>query len=176
MTNEGKRRVGTVTGRIAATALAVGGVSAAGFAVTAAQASTGHTTSVVVSTSKSAKLGTVLVSGRTLYFLKTSKSSCNAACLKIWPALVLPKGAKKATAGSGVSASKLGTVARSGGVLQVTYGGKPLYHFTGDSAVGQVHGNVTDTWGTWSDVVTAKPAATSGSGSGSSSGTGGVAF
>jgi predicted lipoprotein with Yx(FWY)xxD motif len=176
MTNEGKRRVGTAKGRVAVAALAVGGASFAGLAVTAAQASTGHTASVVVSTSKSAKLGTILVSGRTLYFLKTTKSACNAACLKIWPALMLPKGVKKATAGSGVSASKLGTVTRSGGLLQVTYGGKPLYHFTGDSASGQVHGNVTDTWGTWSDVVIAKPASTSGSGSGSNSGTGGVAF
>ena len=51
---------------------------------------------------------------------------------------MLPKGVTKATAGTGVSASKLGTVTRSGGVLQVTYGGKPLYWFVGDTAAGQV--------------------------------------
>ena len=39
---------------------------------------------------------------------------------------------------------------RSGGTLQVTYSGKPLYWFSGDNAAGQVNGNVTDTWGKWS--------------------------
>lgn len=53
---------------------------------------------------------------------------------------------------------------RSGGTLQVTYSGKPLYWFSGDKAMGQVNGNVTDTWGKWSSIVTAK-SASSGSGS-----------
>jgi predicted lipoprotein with Yx(FWY)xxD motif len=56
----------------------------------------------------------------------------------------------------------------AGGALQVTYSGKALYWFIGDKAPGQVNGNVTDTWGTWSDVATVKPA--------SNPGTGGVAF
>ena len=43
----------------------------------------------------------------------------------------------------------------------MTYAGKPLYWFSGDTAAGQVHGNVTDTWGKWSAVVTAKPARSS---------------
>ena len=45
---------------------------------------------------------------------------------------------------------------RTGGVHKVTYGGKPLYWFVGDTGPGQVHGNVSDTWGKWSSVVTAK--------------------
>jgi predicted lipoprotein with Yx(FWY)xxD motif len=113
--------------------------------------------SVVVSTLKTAKFGTVLVSGKTLYSLRPSSTACNASCLKIWPELLLPKGVTKATAGAGVIASKLGTVKRSGG-LQVTYAGKPLYWFSKDTAPGQVKGNVSDTWGKWSDVVTVKPA------------------
>ena len=60
-------------------------------------------------------VGTILVSGKTVYTLKPSKTACSTACLKIWPALMLPKGVTKATAGKGVSASKLGTVKRSGG-------------------------------------------------------------
>jgi predicted lipoprotein with Yx(FWY)xxD motif len=88
--------------------------------------------------------------------------------------LVLPKGESKATAGSGVTASKLGTKKLSGGTLQVTYSGKPLYLFSGDTASGQANGNVTDKWGKWSDVTTKKAASTSSSG-GSSSG-GGVGF
>jgi len=168
-------------GRIAVAAFALGGLSASVFAVSTAGAMTSGTAkSVAVKTVKSAKFGKILVSGKTLYTLKASKTACTAACLKIWPELVLPTGVTKATAGIGVSASKLGTIMRTGGVLQVTYAGKPLYWFSGDTAAGQVNGNVTDTWGKWSAVVTAKPAkssSSSGSGSsGSSSGSGGAGF
>jgi predicted lipoprotein with Yx(FWY)xxD motif len=128
-----------------------------GLADTSGAASSHASKSVVVSLLKTAKFGTILVSGRTLYTLKPSATACTAECLKIWPALLLPKGVTKATAGAGVIASKLGTVKRSGG-LQVTYAGKPLYRFSEDTAAGQVKGNVTDTWGKWTDVVTAKPA------------------
>ncbi len=133
----------------------------------------GAATSVVVSTTKNPRFGTILVSGKTVYTLKASSAPCNALCLKIWPALVLPKGVTKAAAGSGVSAAKLGTVRRHGGVLQVTYSGKPLYWFVGDRGANQVHGEITDKWGTWSVVVTSKSGQTS-SGSGSGSGSGGT--
>jgi predicted lipoprotein with Yx(FWY)xxD motif len=155
-------------GRIVGAAVALGGLSGLVLAEGAASAAT----NVVVSTTKNAKLGTILVSGKTVYTLKPSKTACSTACLKIWPALTLAHGAKKATAGKGVSASKLGTTKRSNGSLQVTYAGKPLYFFAGDSGAGQVHGNVTDTWGKWTAVVTAKPASSS-SGSSSNSGSGG---
>ena len=122
----------------------------------------------MISALKTKKFGTVLVSGKTLYTLKPSSTACNAACQKIWPEVLLPKGVTKATAGPGVNAAKLGTVKGAGGALQVTYSGKALYWFVGDKAPGQVNGNVTDTWGTWSDVATVKPA--------SNPGTGGVAF
>jgi predicted lipoprotein with Yx(FWY)xxD motif len=162
--------------RVAAATIVVGGLSASGFAVGTAGAVSGHAgQSVVVSTVKNNKLGTILVSGKTLYTLnKATKSACTSQCLKIWPQLLLPKGVTKATAGKGVSASKLGTIVRAGGVRQVTYSGKPLYWFSGDKAAGQVKGNVTDTWGTWSDFVTVKPATPSTGSSGA--GTGGVAF
>jgi predicted lipoprotein with Yx(FWY)xxD motif len=137
-------------GRIAAAVLAVGGLSAS--AVAAGAATTAAAKRVVISTAKSTIHGTILVSGTTLYTLKPSMTPCTSACLKIWPAVTLPKGAKKATAGKGVSASKLGSVKRAGGVRQVTYGGKALYWFSQDTAPGQVNGNVTDAWGTWTDV------------------------
>jgi predicted lipoprotein with Yx(FWY)xxD motif len=157
------RRVGAI--------VAVGGISLAVVASSEAGAASG----VTVSTPKNAKIGTILVSGKTLYTLKPSSTACTAACLKIWPALVLPAGVTKAKAGSGVSASKLSTVKRNG-VVQVTYGGKPLYFFAGDTAAGQVNGVVTDTWGKWTAVVTKKSGG-SGSGSGSSSpGGGGASF
>lgn len=149
-------------GRIAVAAFAVGGLSTALFGASTAGAAA---KSVVVSTATSAKFGKILVSGKTLYTLKASKTACTAACLKIWPALVLPKGESKAKAGTGVSASKLGTMTRSGGVHQVTYAGKALYWFSGDTGAGQVNGNVTDEWGKWTAVVT-KKASTSGSSTG----------
>jgi predicted lipoprotein with Yx(FWY)xxD motif len=167
-------------GSMAAVALSIGGLSFSAIAASPAGASTSSVAkSVVVKTVKVAKFGKVLASGKTLYTLAPSSTPCTAACLKVWPALVLPKGMTKATAGSGVKSSKLGTIALSSGVRQVTYGGKPLYSFVGDTGPGQVHGNVTDTWGTWTAVVTAK--ATSGSSGGSSStsstaGSGGTAF
>ncbi|HWF15569.1 MAG TPA: hypothetical protein VG244_05260 [Acidimicrobiales bacterium] len=162
-------------GRMASAVMALGALSG----LVLADGTAGAATNLVVSTAKSAKFGTVLVSGKTVYTLKASKTPCSSACLTIWPALTLPAGVTKATAGKGVSASKLGTKMRSGGVLQVTYSGKPLYYFSGDTAAGQVHGNVTDTWGKWSDVVTVKPAKSSSGSSnsgGSSAGTGGASF
>ena len=145
--------------RIAAAAFAVGGLSASVLVVGTVGAMTSRTArNVVVSSVKNAEFGRILVSGKTLYVLKPSKTACSAHCAKIWPELVLPKGVTKAKAGSGVSASKLGTVKRKGGTLQVTYSGKALYLFSGDTAAGQVNGNVSDTWGKWSADVTAKPA------------------
>ena len=121
--------------------VAIGGISLSVIASSEASAEG----AVTVSSTKNAKLGTILVSGKTLYTLKPSSTACTAACLKVWPALVLPAGVTKAKAGSGVSAAKLGTVKRNG-VVQVTYGGKPLYYFVGDTTTGQANGDVTDTW------------------------------
>jgi len=125
----------------------------------ASAASNPKVKTVVVSTATTASLGTILVSGTPLYTLKAGKTPCGARCTKVWPQLVLPKGVKRARAGAGVSATQLGSVKRTGGARQVTYGGKALYLFVGDKTAGQVHGDVTDTWGTWSVVVMAPPPA-----------------
>jgi len=143
--------------RITLAAVAVFGLSAFVLAPDAAHASSHATKSVVISTAKNSKYGTILVSGHTLYTLKPSKIACTAKCLTIWPEVLLPKGVKKATAGTGVSTAKLGTVKRAGGALQVTYSGKALYKFFEDTTAGQVKGVGTDTWGTWSVVVTKQP-------------------
>jgi predicted lipoprotein with Yx(FWY)xxD motif len=170
---------GITSGRLVGAVLAAGGLSAA---LVAVGTPAGAANRVVVSTSKNATYGTILVSGKTVYTLKASKTSCGTNCLKVWPELLLPKGVTKAMAGSGVNASKLGTVKRSGGTLQVTYNGKALYWFSLDSGPGKVTGNVKDKWGAWSVVVTAKPAGSSSGAAattttgGSSAGTGGVSF
>ena len=177
MTTEWSRRA---AGRVplvsaAGATLAAGGLAAALIAAGTA----GAATSGVVSTTQNTKYGTILVSGKTVYTLKPGKTACGAACLKVWPELLLPKGVTSATAGPGVNAAKLGTIKRKGGAFQVTYSGKPLYFFALDKGPGQVKGNLKDKWGAWAVVVTAKPAGSSsnsGTGSGGSAGTGGVSF
>jgi predicted lipoprotein with Yx(FWY)xxD motif len=151
-------------GRVTISVLAASGLATSFLTIGTAGASSSRAEkSVVVSTMSTAQFGKVLVSGKTLYTVKPGTTSCSSACLKVWPELVLPKGVKMAKAGNGVKASKLGTVRRKGGILQVTYSGKALYRFVGDTTSGQVNGNVTDEWGTWSPVVTSKPAHSSSS-------------
>src|SRR5580658_248735 len=102
-------------GRIMTATLVAGGLSASFLTAGIAGASTGA--GIVISTAKNAKLGTILVSGNTLYTLKASQTPCTAQCLTVWPAVLLPKGVTSAMAGKGASAAKLGTVKRSGGTL-----------------------------------------------------------
>jgi predicted lipoprotein with Yx(FWY)xxD motif len=100
--------------------------------------------SVTVSTTSVPGLGSVLVdpNGLTLYYDKAESGgsiACIGGCASVWPPLLLPSGVSAATAGSGVNASKVGTIDRPDGGTQVTYGGMPLYLFTGDTA-GQATG------------------------------------
>jgi predicted lipoprotein with Yx(FWY)xxD motif len=162
-------RLGSMAGAI----VAMGGLSLSVAVVDTA----GAATSVTVSTAKTAKYGTFLVSGTTLYVFKPSKVACGTNCQKIWIPLTLPQGVTSATAGPGVNAAKLGTMAMSNGQLQVTYGGKTLWWFYKDKHPGQVTGNITDKWGKWYVDQTVKPAHSSSSSSSSSSaGSGGAGF
>ncbi len=145
----------TSCGRIAGAALALGGLSALTIAPSIATAATTPTTASAISTAQDAKLGTILAAGDTVYTLKASKTACTAECLKAWPPVLLPKGVTKASAGTGVDASKLGTAAAAHGAHQITYSGKRLYWFAKDKAPGQVHGNVKDKWGKWAAVTVA---------------------
>jgi len=98
----------------------------------------------------STKLGQVLVdhNGLTVYLFLADKgtmSSCNSAgCVQYWPP-VLTTGAPQA--GSGVTASLLGTTARADGTTQVTYAGHPLYRFVNDKAPGDATGQDVNAFG-----------------------------
>jgi predicted lipoprotein with Yx(FWY)xxD motif len=111
-------------------------------ATTAAQAAGGTTVAVA-----SSKLGDILVDGdgRTLYAFtkdKGDQSACTGDCATNWPALTGP-----ATAGTGAKASLLSTSMRANGDTQVTYGGRPLYHFAGDAKPGDTNGQgVGNVW------------------------------
>ncbi|MDX6230716.1 MAG: hypothetical protein QOI76_4106 [Frankiales bacterium] len=86
-------------------------------------------------------------SGRALYLWipdTKTKSTCSGACAGAWPPLTV-NGAP--TAGTGATASDLGTISRSDGTKQVTYAGHPLYYFSGDKAAGQTNGEGSNGFG-----------------------------
>lgn len=116
-----------------------------------------NNSAVTVGAAKIPGLGTVLVNGdgRTLYVLASEKGgtvTCTATggCTTVWPPLVVPAGMSHGIAGSGIQASLLGTVKSPAGDTRLTYGGWPLYTFTGDSRPGQDTGQaLTDSYGIW---------------------------
>ena len=118
-------------------ALAVAACGGGGGAATAATPKTSSGASATVGVANSS-LGSILVNstGRTLYLFKAdvgANSACAGACATAWPPL-LATGTP--TAGTGLTASKLGTITRSGGKQQVTYNGHPLYLFGGGGSGG----------------------------------------
>jgi predicted lipoprotein with Yx(FWY)xxD motif len=95
--------------------------------------------------------------GLTLYWFvpdTSTTSKCTGTCATYWPPVPGP-----ATAGAGVT-GKLGTITRSGGSLQATYDGHPLYTYAGDTAPGQAKGNgVNASGGVWHEMTASAPAA-----------------
>lgn len=109
----------------------------------------GSNGSAVVNVAQNSTLGSFLVDskGMTLYiYLKDTPntSNCSGACVGYWPPL-LTTGAP--AAGTGVTASMLGSTKRSDGTTQVTYNGWPLYYYVGDKVAGDINGeNVQSVW------------------------------
>jgi len=119
-------------------------LSVAGFSAVASGQSARPTANVARATKvglRHTRVGAILVSpsGRTLYEFTRDRPRSNACvkirgCSEIWPALTT---SGKPTAGPGVRASLLSTIALSGGKKQVTYAGHALYLYSGDSGPGQ---------------------------------------
>src|SRR5881275_2422288 len=103
-------------------------------------------------TVKSSAFGRVLFDGRgyVLYaFTRDGKgrSTCYGACARAWP-VYYAKGALRA--GTGVKRSLLGTTRRRDGRRQITYAGRPLYYYVGDTKAGQILcQNAVEFGGTW---------------------------
>jgi predicted lipoprotein with Yx(FWY)xxD motif len=103
----------------------------------------------VASSAKNSALGkTVLTTtkGRTLYSLSVEKNGkfiCTGFCLSVWHPLTVPAGVRP------TGPVKLGTVERPEGGTQVTYKGRPLYRFGGDTKTGQANGEGIKDVGTW---------------------------
>jgi predicted lipoprotein with Yx(FWY)xxD motif len=107
-------------------------------------AATGAASKATVSATSNGTLGKIIVgaSGLTLYHYTDDHGKvvkCSGACAAQWPPVLIGKTAKP-VAGPGITASKLGTVTRPDGTVQVTYGGYALYRFAGDTKKGQVNG------------------------------------
>jgi predicted lipoprotein with Yx(FWY)xxD motif len=103
----------------------------------------------VAAEAENATLGkTVLTTtkGRTLYSLSVERHGkfiCTASCLSVWHPLMVPTGVRP------TGPVKFGTVKRPEGGTQVTYNGRPLYRFGGDTRAGQANGEGIKDVGTW---------------------------
>lgn len=90
--------------------------------------------------------------GSAVYVLagNTDGGKCDAACQEAWPPVLAHEA--RPTAGAGVEGGRIGTLEREGRT-HVTYGGQPLYRYSGDAGAGRTAGaGVQDQWGTWSLV------------------------
>ena len=146
----------------------------AGPAVSSAGASASSTTASAAVTigTQSGAHGTYLTdgAGRALYLFMSdtaTTSTCSGACATAWPPLTAT--GTPAVSGS-ATASKLGSLTRADGTVQVTYGGHPLYYFAADTAPGQTKGQGKNGFGAlwWlvdpagSAITGASPSASSG--------------
>jgi len=138
------RKVGSVILMVAGLAL-LGACGSSDSGPTAGSNPTGP----ITVTARTGPMGMYLTDGegRSLYLFEADtngRSTCDGACATQWPPL-LTTGTPQA--GSGVAASMLGTVERSGGVQQVTYNKHPLYLFIEDTAAGNVNGQGVNAFG-----------------------------
>ncbi len=113
-------------------------------------------TKKVAKEAESAALGkTILttVKGRTLYSLSAEtngKFICTGSCLSAWRPLLVARTVQP------VGPVYLAQVERPDGRIQVTYKGRPLYTFSGDTKAGDVNGQGIKDVGTWRAAVTGK--------------------
>jgi predicted lipoprotein with Yx(FWY)xxD motif len=121
----------------------------AALALLAPMTATGAASKPVAKEVQSATLGKSVLAnlkGRTLYSLSVEKHGkfiCTGACTATWHPLLV----SAATKPKGPVA--LGTVERPEGKTQVTFKGRPLYTFSGDTRAGQANGEGFMDVGTW---------------------------
>jgi len=135
-----------------------------------------HTSAASGNTVKTAKIGgaTVLTNskGFALYWFSadmSGKSMCNGTCATFWPPLKGP------VMGMHIKGT-FGTIKRSDGTVQATYGGHPLYTYKADTSPGQATGNgINLNGGVWHEATVSGSAAAPKT-SHSSSGGGGYGY
>lgn len=133
-------------------------VTALALLLVPAPAGAAQATKTVAKQTQNVTLGKTILAttkGRTLYSLSAEtngKFICTASCLSVWRPLLVPENVKPR------GPVKLGTIERPDGKTQVTFKGRPLYSFTGDSKAGEVNGEGIKDVGTWHAAVTGKAA------------------
>jgi predicted lipoprotein with Yx(FWY)xxD motif len=159
----GPRRIRILLALPAAAAAAAALVACSSSGSTSAASSGGTGTSpaaATASTLKTATIGgaTVLTNsaGFTLYSFApdtTTTSKCYGTCATNWPPVTGPATAPGVT-------GTFGTITRTGGSVQATFDGHPLYAFAGDTAPGQNKGNgLNAAGGLWHEITTSGTAA-----------------
>jgi predicted lipoprotein with Yx(FWY)xxD motif len=106
---------------------------------------------------RATSLGAILTNagGRTIYvFSRDARNQDRCVvikgCTSVWP-MVTSSG--RPLAGPGVSRALLGTI-RVHGATQVTYAGRPLYTYTGDTGPGETgYVGISQFGGTWSAIT-----------------------
>ena len=143
---------------VAAAAAVLAACSSSGTSSTSGSSSTPTSTSSPAAATagrlKTATIGgaTVLTSanGFTLYSFAPdtpTSSKCYGSCAVYWPPVT-----GTAAASPGVP-GRVGTIRRTDGTEQLTYNGRPLYTYIGDSAPGQARGNNLNlNGGLWREV------------------------
>jgi predicted lipoprotein with Yx(FWY)xxD motif len=141
------------------------GSSSGGYGSSGTTPASGAASSVATVSATSTNLGMILVdgSGRTLYLFEKdqpNQSACTGACVAAWP---VDQSSGTPKAGSGATASLLGTIKRGDGSTQVTYKQHPLYYYAGDSQPGQHNGEGVNAFGAaWFAVAPAGGAVSGG--------------
>jgi len=86
--------------------------------------------------------------GHSVYLFEKDEggeSSCSGACAAVWPPLETSTAPR---AGAGIQDAALGTTERSGGDMQVTYHGHPLYYYAADASTpGKTEGEDVEQFG-----------------------------
>ena len=143
-------RIGVLaaTAAVALTAMAISACGGSGSAATAPP-TTASGKAATVGLADEGNLGKILVDSqdRSLYLFQRdagTKSACAGACAAAWPPL---RATGKPVVGTALSASKVGTTARSDGKPQITYNGHPLYLYLGDQKPGDTNGQGLNLYG-----------------------------
>jgi len=153
-----------------------GGSGGSGGSVGSSSGSSSSASSTAGDTLKTASsaLGQIVVDGNgmTVYYYGQdtkgeSASTCTGACAAQWPA-VTASGTPKLTGVTGT----VGTITGANGTKQVTIDGLPIYTYAGDSAAGDVNGQlIGNAW--WAVAPDGSKITKSASGSSGSSGSSG---
>jgi predicted lipoprotein with Yx(FWY)xxD motif len=123
-----------------------------------AAAPAAQTSKRVAKQAENATLGRTILTttkGRTLYSLSAETNGrfiCTGTCLSTWHPLLVPAGVKP------TGPAKLRSIERPEGKTQVTFKGRPLYSFAGDSKTGEVNGEGIKDVGTWHAATLPKAA------------------